>query len=270
MARSLSLVSKAFYDISRSLRLQSVRCDGLDKIIGFASVLDRTPPSLRVVRHLFITSYNYRKGPVSKASLFQSVTAMLSPRRRKADRENEAHASSLRAHASLLHILTIIAPTLRTLALRIQFSWAQLPFPPSLPALAELSIQHPFADGYLDGEAFDCIHSAPSLRRLVLTGFRLVPHKTEVVASINRFAPSLTHLGVPGEFSCMSLLVCLMAAAADRQLRTSGVVFTPTREDLVIEDALMGHPGNSQIILARRSGSQDEWQAWIGGPLMRT
>ena len=136
MARSLSLVSRAFYDASRSLRLQSVRCDGLDKIIVFASVLDRTPPPLRVVRHLFVTSYDCRRRePVANTSrsLFQSVTAMLRRSlRSKADKENEARRKADReneAHASLLRILTIIAPTLRTLAFHIQISWAQLPFP---------------------------------------------------------------------------------------------------------------------------------------------
>ena len=264
MARSLSLVSRAFYDISRSLRLQSVRCDGLDKIIGFASVLDKTPPPLRVVRQLFITSYGYRKrGAVGRASLylFQSVTAIL-PLRRKADRETEAHAS-------LLRILTLIAPTLRTLVLRIRINWAQLPFPPSLPALVELSIQNNFAGGYLHGETFDCIHSAPSLRRLVLTGFLVVPHTTGVVASLKRFAPSLTHLGVPARLGGMSLLIDLMGATAKMQLRTGAVMFVDTQEELVVGDALMGYPGNPEIVLAHRSGSQDAWQAWIGG-LTRT
>jgi hypothetical protein len=115
----------------------------------------------------------------------------------------------------------------------------------------------------LDGEAFDCIHSAPLLRRLVLTGFRLVPHATGVVASIKGFAPSLTHLGVPGDFSGMGLLSCLIAAGGRNEL------FIHTQEDLFIEDALMGHPGNPQIILAHRSGSQDEWKAWTAG-LTRT
>lgn len=155
---------------------------------------------------------------------------MLSLRRtRKADRESEAHAS-------LLRILTIIVPTLQTLALHVQLNWAKLSFLPSLPALVRLSIQHPFVDGCLHGETFDCLYSAPLLQRLVLAGFRQVPHTTGVVASISRFAPSLTYLGVEARLSptSMSLLVCLMGAVA--------LMFGNTWEDLVIEDALMGHP----------------------------
>ena len=170
MARSLSLVSRAFYDASRSLRLQSVRCDGLDKIIVFASILDKTPPSLRVVRHLFVTSYEMKN---ASQSLFRSVTASLrrSPRR-KADRENEAHAS-------LLRILTIIAPTLQTLAFHIHVSWAQLPFPPSLPALVELSIKHPFYDGYLH-DVIVSISTVDGIIAMVARGRELTGQETDI------------------------------------------------------------------------------------------
>jgi hypothetical protein len=180
---------------------------------------------------------------------------MLRPSRRKADRENKAYTS-------LLRILTIIAPTLQTLAFHIQVSWTQLPFPPSLPALVELSIKHPFNRGYLRDEAFNC--TAPSLRRLVLTGFRFVLDDSEtgagVVASIKRFAPSLTHLGVTTNSSAMRLLICLVTKGKRRN-----ELFIHTLEDLVIEDALIGYPGNPQIFLAHRSGSQDQWKAWVAG-----
>jgi hypothetical protein len=61
------------------------------------------------------------------------------------------------------------------------------------------------------------------------------------------------------EFSGMRLLMCLMVAGGEIP---GAVLFNHTREDLVIENTLMGHPGNPQIILAHRLGSQDEWQAW--------
>jgi hypothetical protein len=177
----------------------------------------------------------------------------LSPR--KADRENKAYTS-------LLRILTIIAPTLQTLAFHIQVSWAQLPFPPSLPALVELSIKHPFYNGYLHDEAFDC--TAPSLRRLVLTGFQFVLDGTGVVANIKRFAPSLTHFGVLADFSAMRLLGRLVT-----KQKGNIEMFSSTREDLVIENALMGYPGNPQIFVAHRFGTQDEWKVWVAG-MMRT
>jgi hypothetical protein len=67
----------------------------------------------------------------------------------------------------------------------------------------------------------------------------------------------------------MDLLACLMGAVAIEIKKTGVLLFILTREDLVIEVALMGHPGDPQIILAHRSRSQDEWRAWIGG-LIRT
>jgi len=258
MARSLSLVSREFYDASRSLRLQSVRCDGVDMIIRFASVLDRTPPPLQVVCHLFVDSY-YIKKP--SPSLFQSVTAMLSLRR-KADETIECLRTE-QGHASLLRILTIIAPNLRTLALRIELIWLPLPFPPSLPALVELSIQHTFFGRRLNHSVFHWIKSASSLRRLTLTGFLLITDPIKVIESITRFAPSLTHLGIPAEPANTTLMVYLLAAAIARSEIQSETVFPGTLESLVIEDSPMGDPpsriiasGNRRIILAHRSNAR--------------
>jgi hypothetical protein len=222
-------------------------------LIRFASVLDRTPPPLRVVRHLFVNSYYIKK---QSPSLFQSVTAMLSLRRKADETINRLREEG---HASLLRILTIIAPNLRTLALRIELIWFPLPFPSSLPALVELSIQHTFAGGRLHHSAFDWIKSASSLRRLTLTGFQLVTDPIKVVESIKRFAPSLTHLGIPAEPANTTLMVYLLAAAIARSEIQSETVFPGTLEDLVIEDSPMGDPpsriiasGNRRIILAHR------------------
>jgi len=65
-------------------------------------------------------------------------------------------------------------------------------------------------------------------------------------------------------FGTTSLLRCLVTNG-----RRSNELFIHTREDLVIEDTLMGYPGNPQIILTHRSGTQDEWKAWVAG-LTRT
>jgi len=42
-------------------------------------------------------------------------------------------------------------------------------------------------------------------------------------------------------------------------------MFIHTWENLVIKDALMGYPGNPQIMPTHRSRSQDEWKAWVAG-----
>jgi hypothetical protein len=134
-----------------------VTCNGLGEIIGFASILDRTPAHLRIVHHLFVTSYGpIKPRPVTALqTLFQSVMASLG---HTVDRTEPTTPLPNEVHTSLLHILTIIAPTLRTLALVIEFStWPQLPFPSALPALLELSTHHRFSGGCLRGEVFNSI-----------------------------------------------------------------------------------------------------------------
>jgi len=273
MARSLSLVSRHFHDASRSVRMQSVICNGADEIIAFASILDRTPAHLRVVRHLFATftrlpgSYETTSGREPPSSIWRSVAIMLSPRR-TADRIEPIISLANTIHSSLLRILTVIAPTLRTLSLVIDVStWSRLPFPSALPALVELSIQHAFAGGCLRGDAFDSIASVSSLRRLTLAGFLRVIDPLGLVDSIKRFAPMLTHIGVPAEPGNIKPMIHRIATAMERNgmqsEKVDGIVFPETLECLFIEASPVGDPpshimanGDRQIICANRTRSR--------------
>src|SRR6266481_5630120 len=62
--------------------------------------------------------------------------------------------------------------------------------------LFELSIDYQFAGGCFRGQALVPLVSCPSLRPLVITGFRRTVDPLEVLESIKRFSPSLTHLCV--------------------------------------------------------------------------
>ncbi|KIM89284.1 hypothetical protein PILCRDRAFT_61514, partial [Piloderma croceum F 1598] len=53
-ARSLSLVSKYIHEASNPTRFQNIALRGYKQITAFAGILERTPPHLRRVCHLFI------------------------------------------------------------------------------------------------------------------------------------------------------------------------------------------------------------------------
>lgn len=272
MACSLSLVSRLFYNASRSTRMQSVTCRGSNKITAFASVLERTPAHLRVVRHLFASCHplprpdsdnNMPKSVPVTTTIFQAVSTMFFPEspRCAADKDNQIALSLAKAeHAALLRILTLIAPTLRTLTLVLELStWHQLPFPPALPALVELSIHHRFAGGCLRGDAFDCLVPSPnsSLRRLVLTGFVRVSDPIGVIDSIKRFAPSLTHLSLPVESGNIKRMIYEIGLAMDKTRCSSGarkdggMVFPETLEDFFIDASpISGLDGPPSRIMA--------------------
>ena len=277
MARSLSLVSRYFHDVSRSVMMQSVICNGADEIIAFASILDRTPAHHRVVRHLFATFFSLPAGDgkTISAPLRQSPTSIvqffantLYPRRTEC-KTGQTMSLYRKVYNSLLRILTAIAPTLRTLSLAMQLStWPQLPFPPAFPVLVELSIQHAFAGGCLRGDTFDLVTAAPRLRRLILSGFLRVIDPLGVVNSIQRFAPMLTHIGVPAEPGNIKPMVHRIATMMDRNARESGgnggrMAFPGTLEDLVIEASPSGDPpsrimanGNRRFVCANRPRSR--------------
>lgn len=56
--RSLALVSKDFYELSKGFRLQSLAIVGKDQILACAGMLELTPTRFRRVRNLFISNYS--------------------------------------------------------------------------------------------------------------------------------------------------------------------------------------------------------------------
>jgi hypothetical protein len=56
--RSLSLVSKYIRETSKSVKLQSISIHGHIQMMAFAALLERTPPHLRHVRYLLVSSHD--------------------------------------------------------------------------------------------------------------------------------------------------------------------------------------------------------------------
>jgi hypothetical protein len=266
MARSLALVPDTFM---RHLDLSECGL-GAKEIFASASVLDKTPAKFRAVRHIY-ANYSPLAGPstsrIVPPSIYQTITTKLS-RHLAADNYKSRHKQSSLSLAndvrgSLFRILTIVAPTLQTLALVV---WPQLPFPAALPALEELSIMHPSAGGCLRSDSFDCINSVPSLRRPALTGFLRVINPLGVVDGTESFAPSLTHMCIPVEPINIRLTVYRIAAAmasAKMQSEADALVFPRTLEELLITASPHREPpdriianGNRRIICANKPVSR--------------
>lgn len=56
--RSISLTSRFFHELSKSVKLRSVGLRGVVQIIDFLNVIERTPVVYRRVENLFISTHN--------------------------------------------------------------------------------------------------------------------------------------------------------------------------------------------------------------------
>ncbi|KAG5351030.1 hypothetical protein C0989_008225 [Termitomyces sp. Mn162] len=186
--RALSLVSKYFRQISRPFLYQSLSISGSAQITALDSVLQKTPPHLRLVRHLFLSTHENDTYVTHTPKITDAADS-----------------------ASILRILTICAPTLETLsfvALSASVGTVAISrlFRTSFPWLRELSISgfYPFpsAPGKL-----------PSLQSLHLHGNRN-PHGLLQAGGLDEACPSLTRLHVSGLSMATSFTLELQAAFA--------------------------------------------------------
>ena len=203
-ARSLSLVSKAIREKSHYTRFHSVTCHDVAQTLALARILGETPPHLRVVRHILVLN-SYKDDPPLPTSVSRSLTGIASLDRYvwRQPARSLGHTTVITpldkvVHSAVLEILTIVAPTLFTLSLYIDWnSWASLPLPSNFPVLSELSINHQFAGGCLHSSTFSPLVSCPSLRYLIITGFLRILDPLKVVERIKQFSPFVTHLCLP-------------------------------------------------------------------------
>ncbi|KAG6893693.1 hypothetical protein C0992_008992 [Termitomyces sp. T32_za158] len=184
--RALSLVSKYFRQISRPYFYQSLSISGSAQITALDLALKTTPPHLRLVRHLFLSTHK------------NDASATHTPK-----------ATDSTDSASILRILSLCAPTLETLSfVSLSPSIGTLAisrlFRTSFPHLRELSISgfYPFpsAPGKM-----------PSLQRLHLHGNRN-PHGLLEAGVLDEACPSLTHLRVSGLSMATTFALELQAA----------------------------------------------------------
>jgi hypothetical protein len=213
-ARSLSLVSRTIREKSRYSRFHSVACHNIAQTLSFARILDETPPHLRVVRHFLVCNSYKDKLPsansVSKG--FPNISSLIwkfprSESIRPDCSDGPTPTTDLVVHSAVLSILNIIAPTLYTLSMYIDWqSWAFLPLPGNFPLLGELSINHQFAGGCFRSNALSPLRSCPSLRHLIITGFVRIVDPLQVVEQIKQFAPAVTHLCLPYDAKNMTVM----------------------------------------------------------------
>jgi hypothetical protein len=145
-------------------------------------------------------------------------------------------------HAAILRILTLISPTLRTLALQAGwYSLLPLPIPLHLPALVELAIGGLWQSNIFGSDTFSTIGCHPSLRRLMLTGFLEINDLAGIIDNIRIFAPSITHLCIPAyvlPLHLLSLMLPILQKGMDRVIEPSGnATFPSTLRMLLMHDS---------------------------------
>ena len=240
-ALRLSSVSKFIRSISASVRFQSATCKTSRSIISLTYALESTPPHQRIMRHLFISSTRWQPPPPTSSSRSRPIQGAKI-------RSSAARDGSI--HYAILHILTLVAPTLQTLSMVAHCStWVQLPLPPSLPALQEMSIQHEFPGGCLVPSALDSLQEAPALKMLILVGFLRVSQPIEIAGTIRSFAPGLTHLLLPRDAGNGDRLlrsfareVCLNALGPNSRINGEGEKELPTALEALFLGTAAGRP----------------------------
>jgi len=225
--QSISLVSKYIHETSGPYRLQSISLHGHDEIIAFAALLNKTPPHLRRVRHLFISTQNRDEDDTSGYVYFSN----LANKRRKAqallasdeegkqkkdeimqdyDRQNaewkeRSEARQLKDQrqgpliaAAIEHILQTVASSLEVLEVDFEyFTSANLTRAISFPSLTDLTSHggYPLAPSDHTGPLITPCHN---LRRLHIgcTGNHV--RGCHIFEQVPVLAPCLTHLRMSG------------------------------------------------------------------------
>ncbi|KDQ63968.1 hypothetical protein JAAARDRAFT_52022 [Jaapia argillacea MUCL 33604] len=244
-ARSLSLVSRYIKDVSQTTRYQCVAIRGLVQLQSFASVLKKSPPSNRHVRHLFIS------GCPPKGNGAHSMTSRIRSRLRFRNDDSDSDESSYLARIRqgeelqsrldkasdlspkfnkiLGEVIELIGPdSLETLSCII---CSMVSLPP-LPNLRELTI---CGDWHETTTSF----SFPSLRRLHLLG----PYCSESdIQLLIQSAPALTHLRLSGleeRMDLSSFIKSILGVPSDDYLASSSSSPRP-----IHLERLLVHPRN--------------------------
>jgi hypothetical protein len=213
--RSLSLVSKYITETSKPTRFQSIAIQGHEQISKFAVILERTPPHLRHVRHLFVSTQSQVKGT------WRRLGPVVDAYGRDVTQEGQWRKQENDISAAIQRILLCIAPTVQTLALFLMYEWRSMLLSVPLPCLTELTIRGSY---FLPStgvplvffESFRYLHIGE--RRNVLS---------EDLRYISKAAPSLTHLRFTGTDSVDSLCT-----------------ISPTVTNIVIQNSIPPFPGH--------------------------
>ncbi|KAF9494351.1 hypothetical protein BDN71DRAFT_1449082 [Pleurotus eryngii] len=193
--RSISLVSRWFWDTSRSIKHQSLVVKGVNQIAGIASMLERLPPELRRVQYLSVRVH-HRDMNKRSISVEDGVILLGDRDARESECGVSAHTQSGihdRSMVVLSHMLQMIAPQLRVLHLWLPISSPSRLLPSTLPSIIELRLTSNDMRGqHLDTRSVcTAPQRYPSLRRLRLG---MLHHQHGLFGRIAKLAPGITHL----------------------------------------------------------------------------
>jgi hypothetical protein len=137
------------------------------------------------------------------------------------------------ALANIPCILSLAAPTLKTLKLAIDWPSSEVFFPSHLPALVSLQITQPWAHWHLRSEEINQLGLCPSLCHLMIDGFAFVDDDpAAIISSIRRSAPSLKTLHLP--LTAQLVLGHTLKILMDEPVPPEDAVFPRTLECLIL------------------------------------
>ena len=187
--RSLSLVSKYIYEMSKPTRFQSLAIRNYEQVMAFADILERTPSHLRRVIHLFISTQDPE--PKKSSSQYIPATSIGFPGLySRIQEENEQSMEEMKKISSAIRrILLCIAPSIQILAM-FTYGWNSVLLPLSCPNLTEFIISGSYDESM-----------SPTNEPLIMFGSLRYLHTggclgfdTGHLQYISDAAPSLTHL----------------------------------------------------------------------------
>ena len=215
--RALSAVSRYIHRTSSSYKFQSIALHNAHQTSSFASVLSRTPPHLCGVVYLFVSNDDFAivsrdreptatSGRRRISSIFSFATNQTKLSSTSANLIKDHDTDFIEA---VLAILRIIAPTLRTLFISFECHWINWPSLVSvgtrflaLSSLTELSFNYRAPTDALFNHYMHLFPATlPSLRRLDISGLKLLSYHSHLFGSIAKIAPSLTHLHLPAKMA---------------------------------------------------------------------
>lgn len=216
--RSLSLVSRYIHETSKPLKFQSISIHNHQQISSFSHLIESTPVHLRNVSYLLVSnedrnltadsSRNTYAGDRewSSSSILSRVVPAWAKRRHE---QPDSVAQSLSRDqfflAALLNILRSVSETLMMLTISFECHWTtvkpynaeKLRLPP-LPRLTDVSINYRAAtDAPFNYVILSCPTTLPALRRLDISGIKLLRYQQFLYQEFGRMAPYLTHLFLP-------------------------------------------------------------------------
>ena len=252
--RSLAEVSRYIHETSSPYKFQSITLSNAHQASSFASILDRTAPCFRGVAYLFVSNdeptidgleshgKETKRSSNRLISSFVANFAKLSPRT-GVEPIKEAPDLDIDMVGSLLRILTIIAPTLRTLSISFECRWIRPPLQayigtgfPALPSLTELSLNYRApTDALFNYHLLHFPGSFPSLRRLDISGIKLLSFRFHLFGCITQIAPFLTHLHLPAKMALMTMPFALPAIWPPIHITPEGDYLPVTLKRVLLE-----------------------------------